>query len=439
MSKLPQSRSQAKLRGFSARAYDSLFNSGAGKAKKKRDVCGSGADVEQVVEKVENLWQREDLHKPIPDQRESSTEGSTTASIDGAAAISVDCSARGGASGRRDSELSSSVVPKNIREIAKELITKEDLMCHFSEIIEDCAASVIDEKLAEEDPNALTSLELSKAVERGEHRFAHLCELPLKIILTPLSRGGRMVSRFANLLEMQFGPLHAALQVGNVILEWNDSSLVIPHMCNFEEQLLQSDVQGVSGWADFTRSQYDDVRKALTKADYQQQIELVYNFTAEKHRQIEALVDVIIRYNRTYYYNLFDRNCQHFVADALKALGVEKPTQFTGGLREYFVELKKGRSSAVAAKFPNHGELDKFVKGKEENGEINKMEQNDLEFLLAQCFRFHLEQKSQLQDQNVDLANWVCEEATCCMQRLERLIRFEALRIHNFKTVNVNC
>ena len=83
---------------------------------------------------------------------------------------------------------------------------------------------------------------------------------PLKIILTPLSHGGRILSQFANLLEMQFG-LHAALQVGNVILEWNDSSLVIPHFYSPEEQVLEVDVQGESKWAEFTSEQYQNVRK----------------------------------------------------------------------------------------------------------------------------------------------------------------------------------
>ena len=42
---------------------------------------------------------------------------------------------------------------------------------------------------------------------------------------------------------MQFGPLHAALQIGNVILEWNDSSLVIPHYTDPSDPLLKTDVQ----------------------------------------------------------------------------------------------------------------------------------------------------------------------------------------------------
>ena len=429
MSKLPQSKSQsAKLRESSARAYDSLFNYGA---KKKSCFSGSGATLEQVAHKVENLAQREesDRHKPLPDQetdKELTQSGQTRASLEECVNASHPCN---GATPKV-------VQRKDPKDLAMELISKECLMCYFSELTENRAADIIHENLSEPDPDFLTSLELDKAQERSEHRFAHLCDLPLRIILTPLSRGGRIASQFAQLLEMQFGPLHASLQVGNVILEWNDSSLVVPHFCEHEDPLLQTDMQHFSYWAEFTSTQHDKVRNAVATSDYQKQIELVFHVAAEKHRQLEALVEVIIMYNERYYYNLIDRNCQHLVTDALKALGVEKPTNFTGGLREYFQALKKGCSSSVLARFASHVELDNYVSTKEGNGEINKMEQNDLEFLLAQCFRFHLVQKSELQDKNADLKDWACKEPTCCMQRLEQRIHFERLRIHSFRAIN---
>lgn len=443
-----QSKSKSKLGDSCARVYESLYGDKS-KPASASFPGSTSAQYTQVVQKVESLRQREftaSLHRSLPDQCGQAAEKESVGA-DGRKqslneqnpqGIHVGNGTTPHKNGEQEQESicgSEIITRKNSKDIAKELISKEDIMYYFSGVIEECAMGVIDEKLSEEDPNMLTSLELSKAQERSEHRFAHLCDLPLKIVLTPLSRGGRIVSRFAQLLEMQFGPLHAALQVGNVVLEWNDSSLVMPHFCNFEDQLLQSDVQGFSHWAEFTSQQYDKVRAAVTTSDYRKQIELVYHVTAEKHRQIEALVDVIIKYNTTYYYNLFDRNCQHFVTDALKALGVEKPTQFTGGLRDYFKALKGGRSPSVLAKFTDHAQLDKYVKEKENSGEIKTMTQNDLEFLLAQCFRFHLQQKSQLQDQNADLSNWVCKEPTCCMERLEHLIHYKTLRIHNFTTI----
>ena len=214
-----------------------------------------------------------------------------------------------------------------------------------------------------------------------------------------------------------------------MVLEWNDSSLVIPHYTDPSNPLLQTDVQNFSKWGEITSTYYSQVREAIDHLDYGKQIDLVFQFTAEKYRLFEALFDVIIRYNTQFYYNLIDRNCQHFVTDALSALGIDKPAEFTGGLRNYFEELKSGRACLA---FTSHAKLNEHVKQIEDNQTILSMPQHDLEFLLAQCFRFHLQQKSQLQD----ISNWTCEEPNCCMQQLEKCIHFETLSIHKFKTID---
>ena len=210
-----QSKSKFKLGESSARVYESLY----GPKSKPAAYSPSSASgqYEQVVQKVETLRQREftsSLHRPLPDQHGQAAEKELSRSAeadvrkqpldeqslqDSHIGNGIDSQRNREQGSNRGSEI---VKHKNSKDIAKELISKDDIMCYFSEIIEECAVDVIDEKLSEEDPNELTSLELSKAQERSEHRFAHLCDLPLKIVLTPLSRGGRIVSRFAQLLEM---------------------------------------------------------------------------------------------------------------------------------------------------------------------------------------------------------------------------------------------
>lgn len=39
------------------------------------------------------------------------------------------------------------------------------------------------------------------------------------LIFTPLKRGASIAKTLASLVELQFGPLHAAIQMGSVILE----------------------------------------------------------------------------------------------------------------------------------------------------------------------------------------------------------------------------
>ena len=158
--------------------------------------------------------------------------------------------------------------------------------------------------------------------------------------------------------------------------------------------------------------------------------------TSEKKQLIDALINVIIKYNKNYYYHLFSRNCQHFVIDALKALKVEQPTAFTGDLKGYFKALKKGRTPSIPEKFETHGDLDKYVIQMQTDNDIARITQQDLEFLLALYFQFHLESKKLLGKDRTALEKWKCEEEECQIGEIERLITMESLLVHNFKTLS---
>ncbi len=49
------------------------------------------------------------------------------------------------------------------------------------------------------------------------------------------------MDRFSRVLKLAYGPLHAALVVGNVTLEWDDKSLVVPRF-GVSEPDLQMDI-----------------------------------------------------------------------------------------------------------------------------------------------------------------------------------------------------
>ena len=238
-----------------------------------------------------------------------------------------------------------------------------------------------------------------------------------------------MATAFASMLEMQFGPLHTALQVGNVVLEWNDSNLVTPYLCAAEDQILELDVQKHSKWVEYTTQHGDDMQRAARELNFTEQIELTYKITTEKKHLIDNLIKVIIQYNKYHYYNLFDRNCQHFVMDALDALEVRIPKQLPGGLGKYFKALVAGRTPSLQKQFKTHSALDHYVMQQES---MDSMPQHDLEFLLALYFRFHLESKAKLKDNGVALGAWQCREPGCRMGEVERLIKMESLKIHQF-------
>lgn len=306
---------------------------------------------------------------------------------------------------------------------------------YFSGLIDD-AADAVEENVAEKESELCHSLEVRHARRRGEHRFGDVCNFPLKLIFTPLKRGRGLAKTFASLLEMEFGPLHAALQVGRVVLEWSDNSMVTPYPCDYEDEVMKLDMQPYSEWVKYTGKHHSEAKKTIEGLDYAGQIELTYKIASEKKRLLDALIEVIIQYNKFHYYNLFDRNCQHFVSDALEALKVELPAEFKGGLGKYYKALIAGKTPSVPSKFKTHSHLDLYIKQKQEDGTITSMPEHDLEFILALYFRFHLESKTKLKKDRKALDEWHCEEEHCRMQDIEGFIELQSMAIHNFKTIS---
>ncbi len=352
-------------------------------------------------------------------------------------------SALGNSQSSKDSELGASAVSCvdelsafEKKNFAVSLIDPDQLWDNFFSVFIENATQAVTDNVDEVQAQLEHSLEVRQAVRRGEHRFAEVLDFPLKLIFTPLKHGRRAANAFASMLEMQFGPLHAALQVGKIMLEWDDSSLVTPYLCAFEDQVMEMDMQPHSRWVKYTEQHHSAMRKSAEQLNYPDQIEFIYAVTNEKMKLIDALIQVVIKYNKHYYYNLFSRNCQHFVCDALEALQVEIPKEIPGGLGQYYKDLVEGRTPSVPAKFKSHSDLDKYVASKLRDGVLASMPQHDLEYLLTLYFRFHLESKTQLRKDCKALEGWKCQERNCCMGSIEKLIQVESMKLHKFSTIS---
>jgi hypothetical protein len=144
-----------------------------------------------------------------------------------------------------------------------------------------------------------------------------------------------------------FGLFHSALIVGPWYLEWNDSSLIVPRKCYSGAAILAADVS-----KEFKGGK--EVKDALDK-----------------------MADVICRWNGNYQYSQNTKNCQTFVDELCKELGID--LNFTGALGEYLVQLRKNGQCELKyfipdelkqlmgiedkyKKFSTHQELDDFVR-----------------------------------------------------------------------------
>lgn len=303
---------------------------------------------------------------------------------------------------------------------AKDLTNPQCIMdVHFSIIVYEPVSVRVDEKINEPRMEFLTSEESEASERRSKWRVEDTAKLEVKLLLRSINAGqSGLTGALASLFRMDYGPLHASLLINNqVLLDWNTSSLVIPERydrTNREYPMVTSVL-------------HRENSIAIQRYDPKDEIDLIFQATRSKVDLLNALIQVISRYNRTYYYHPIYRNCQRFVVDALEAMGCENAPQFKGNLAAYFEKLKVG---SPQLNFRSHAELDEYTKANvtRKTEETQELSSQDKEYLLAQYFQYHMREISG--SQNPD--QWQCTEENCQMKDLDRHIDDQAMVLHQF-------
>ena len=312
---------------------------------------------------------------------------------------------------------------------AAQLTSHDEILCQFSYLLDTGSKLIVDKTRNgyddDDDRDLLQTMEVRAAHQQAKQDMARACHLPVKLILSQLRRGRPPFAHtWSSLFGFQFGPLHAALQVGEVLIEWTRESLVIP---KFEPILpgreIQFNVHSQGEW----REAVGQFVLEMSMADYapqrrtEQKVDALCRSVAEKAQLITNLVEIIVTYNRDYKYDLFNRNCQHFVRDAMAALGIKEAPQLSGKLSEYYKRLKDGKTKMP--EFQEHESVDKYVMDN-----FDQLSQHDMEFLLCQYFQHHYSEMSQA----ADIEEWRCPRPTCQSQRLEERIKHNSLLFNQF-------
>ena len=109
----------------------------------------------------------------------------------------------------------------------------------------------------------------------------------------------------------EYGAFHAAIIIGDTVLEWNDSSLVIPRRFSETEWAFWSTVHT----HDRERMSPVPVRAndQETNKHFECIIEKIEGIRQEKELLIQALVEMAVCYNTKLHYGVISNNCQHFV------------------------------------------------------------------------------------------------------------------------------
>eukprot|EP00761_Pharyngomonas_kirbyi_P006788 gb/GECH01006796.1/.p1 GENE.gb/GECH01006796.1/~~gb/GECH01006796.1/.p1 ORF type:complete len:423 (+),score=90.25 gb/GECH01006796.1/:1-1269(+) len=156
-----------------------------------------------------------------------------------------------------------------------------------------------------------------------------------------------VLTRFDPDNNRQFGMFHSAIVIGPWYIEWNNSSLCIPRKCYSGAALLAADLS------------------------------VANNKKFDLNDAIDKVADVIIDWNLTHHYNQTHSNCQVFVDDVCKALGVDL-SHFDGPLGDTIKRLRQKGVCEVnynipaemrekfaikdsKLEFDSHRQLDEFV------------------------------------------------------------------------------
>ncbi len=307
---------------------------------------------------------------------------------------------------------------------AAELTNKERIVSKFFSAISTGLAEMrIGERISEDSTqfSDLTAQEQVDARERARWRVEDAARLEVKLLLRHVQIPMASLTKFgAKILNLWYGPLHAALLINDtILLEWTTNSLVIPNDDYDPDDMnypMATRVLHNTGSVE----QPQDIRS--------EEIELIFAATSQKIETLNALVSVIAKYNGQFYYDAIRKNCQHFVVDALNEMGCENVPVFKAELGEYFKKLEAGRAGTD---FEDHSKLDKYVN--ENILEADEQQRKTIstqhkEYLLCQYFEFHVREMT---GQNVD--EWQCSQGDACrMAELESCIQTETMLMHKF-------
>ncbi len=326
----------------------------------------------------------------------------------------------------------------------EKLTVQEQLDLKFSHLYEiyDVVDRVVDEAAAQPQDEFHTSLELETTRTRARKRLEHVAQLPVYLYLTDLqsygesgavsrAAGTRLAATLTTLLDFEYGAHHAALMIGDVVLEWDDSSVVVPRHKDVQPVFRANLQRHHSHWLSrVSQAQMDMTTATAQHGSYGEQIKFMVDLNTEKKTLIDKLIEVIIQYNKYRYYHVFSRNCQHFVLDAMEALGLTEPPTFMGRMREYYETLRRGRRSELPNEFPSHENLDDYIMKN-----LQSLRPDDLEYFLCQYYGFH---HKAVQEQGQDKPSEShCPIRTCQMKKLDERIAQDSvqLRIHNYTRV----
>ena len=258
---------------------------------------------------------------------------------------------------------------------------------------------------------------------------ASLASLPVKLHLTALPCDRQIENEYASMLEERYGPMHAALQIGDTIIEWSSHSVVVPHGNVPQEPLIKADITQSLKIASELREKAKEYRASRTR-NITGEIDLMFEISKSVYSMIEAVIQVIVTWNRYKHFHPFSVNSQHFIQNIFAVLGIEELPFLNASFSDYINNLKEDfRRATNNSSFTCHADLDNYVQQR-----LGEMGTGEMEYLLTEYYRFHLVGRTAAVHMP-EGGEWICKESNCLMNRLESAIAGKELLIASLRPV----
>lgn len=297
----------------------------------------------------------------------------------------------------------SSCGQRDKRQLAEKLTSTEGMTTYFREYLHERNSFVLvhtpTPSSAESPASPSQEVNLEESIilddENGEDLVARLSCFSLKLYLTVLP---------------DRNAIQASLQVGDTLIEWTPDDLVIPHKNIPPESLIQIDLSLCLKTTLEMRERQTSIRQGRTEVD-----DRILRLCKARQSLIDHIVQVIVTYNRYYYYKSCKHNSQLFIQNIMKAVSINSLPTLSTALSDYMENLKEGRVELPT--LGNHSELDSYVT---EN--INDLDIGKIEYLAIKYYQLHLETRAKAAD--AGSITWMCPEEHCQMNSLcDKLIK----------------
>ena len=311
--------------------------------------------------------------------------------------------------------------PEELDAIALDLISEERMKQRYFGKLLKCNAEAVEAVEHEKRDEIRNRGEQEICMEKVAREVYEVANVEVQLALCELKthRAQNLVQVFNRYVKKcHYGAFHAAILINGIVLEWNDSSLVIPRRASETQWVFHASVHTHAQGSASASLQPIPVRAGATKTSehFDRIIEKIDGIRMEKEALIDELVKVAVSYNTKHKYGVFSNNCQHFVKDCFYVIGIDKETHpFEGQMKELVDQLvREGATDKVTDNFATHEELDAHVM---EN--ISEMTAEDAKYYICLYHVFHT-YKNRFED------SAECQREFCQLRNLQQ--RLESCR-----------